>query len=195
MASSERIPVAASPSPSRTMREKASTTRNPAPGRPRDQQPAIVGAEVERGILRREPVRDRPRRGRRPDRSAGAAAPADNPSSALVAGAAAGLRKPALRGAPRPPTGLSLRNGFSTASNPSSTSTTADRSAAGPPKQNPAKFAEIPDAASCSGVRGPYPKPPRCAISRRSRPAEAGSGTPRMGDRLTVGQRTLTPPV
>ena len=38
------------PSPSRTMREKASTTRNPSDGGPGDEQAAIVGAEVERGI-------------------------------------------------------------------------------------------------------------------------------------------------
>ena len=46
-------PLAASPSPSRTIREKASITANPLALRPRDQQPAIVGAEIERGIVPR----------------------------------------------------------------------------------------------------------------------------------------------
>ena len=54
IAASLSRPVAESPSPSRTMRENASTTRN-CPGRAGngDQQPAIVGAEVERGVDRR----------------------------------------------------------------------------------------------------------------------------------------------
>ncbi len=49
-------PVADSPSPSRTMRENASMTRN-WPGRAGhgDQQPAIVGAEIERGEDRADP--------------------------------------------------------------------------------------------------------------------------------------------
>ncbi len=38
------------PSPSRMIRENESTTRKPSPDGTGDQQPAIVGAEVERGI-------------------------------------------------------------------------------------------------------------------------------------------------
>ena len=60
IAASDSAPVAASPSPSRTMRENASTTRKPRAGPAGDQQPAIVGAEIERGIAR--PGRPRRRR-------------------------------------------------------------------------------------------------------------------------------------
>ena len=70
MALSESRPVAASPSPSRTMRLKLSTTRNAAAMRRRgDQQAAIVGSEVERGVGRRRRRRRadaRPRRVRLP---------------------------------------------------------------------------------------------------------------------------------
>ena len=48
MAASDRRPVLATPSPSRTMREKESTTRKSSRRRgPGDQKPAIVGAEIE----------------------------------------------------------------------------------------------------------------------------------------------------
>ena len=46
-------PVRDRPSPSLTMREKESMTRNPPPSPAagaRDQQPAIIGAEIERGV-------------------------------------------------------------------------------------------------------------------------------------------------
>ena len=50
IAASLMQPVAEIPSPSRMIREKESTTRNPSPDRAGDQEPAVVGAEVERGI-------------------------------------------------------------------------------------------------------------------------------------------------
>ena len=56
-AASLNRPEVDTPSPSRMMRENASTTRKPVAGRPRDQKPAIVGAEVERRVGRRR--RDR----------------------------------------------------------------------------------------------------------------------------------------
>ena len=46
-------PVRCSPSPSRTMRLKLSSTRNPSPRGRRHQHAAVVGAEVERGEGRR----------------------------------------------------------------------------------------------------------------------------------------------
>ena len=48
IAASDSTPMAASPSPSRTMRENASMTRNPSPAGRGDQQAAIIGAEIER---------------------------------------------------------------------------------------------------------------------------------------------------
>ena len=48
IACSESRPDWATPSPSRTIREKASTTRKPLPLGPRDKEPAVVRAEVER---------------------------------------------------------------------------------------------------------------------------------------------------
>ena len=50
IASCAERPVCARPSPSRTTREKASMTVKPLVGRARDQQAAIVGAEVDRAI-------------------------------------------------------------------------------------------------------------------------------------------------
>ena len=69
IAASLMQPVAEMPSPSRMIRENESTTRNPSPDRTGDQEAAIVGAEIERGI-------DAGSRGRRlkPPRTAPAAA-------------------------------------------------------------------------------------------------------------------------
>ena len=58
---SEISPVVATPSPSRTMREKESTARNRPGHRPGDQKPAIVGAQIQhrqhrRGLRRRRGI-------------------------------------------------------------------------------------------------------------------------------------------
>ena len=52
IAASLSRPEAVTPSPSRMMRENASITRKPSRVGARHQQPAIVGAEIERGIGR-----------------------------------------------------------------------------------------------------------------------------------------------
>ena len=52
MAGSDSRPLAETPSPSRMMREKASITLKPRRDGPGDQQPAVVGAEIEGGVCR-----------------------------------------------------------------------------------------------------------------------------------------------
>ena len=99
-------------------------------------------------------------------------------------------KKAEVGAAPPPPDGPPVPSGFSTAAIHRHPSTTWDRNAA-------VRGIKTPQIShNCPGdtpTPSPYPALPRCVISSKCdgpRPAER-----RMGDRLTVGQRTLTPPV
>src|SRR5580658_2556708 len=157
IAASESLPVAASPSPSRTMREKASMTRKP----------------------RRVPRATRSRQLLVPRSSAAQVAPQAAPggSDGGGKGEETGLcttKRKADHGAVHR---VFMRSGHGT-----------------------------PGIAACEARRTPaHREPPRCALVRPRRPWRAQFryaiygrgffGRPMVGDRLTVGQRTLTPPV
>src|SRR5580658_1919973 len=157
IAASESLPVAASPSPSRTMREKASMTRKP----------------------RRVPRATRSRQLLVPRSSAAQVAPQAAPggSDGGGKGEETGLcttKRDADHGAVH---GVFMRSDHGT---PGIAACEARRTPATGSRRGAPWFALPAPGEPSSGMLST---------------AEAFSAHPMLGDRLTVGQRTLTPPV
>ena len=192
MASSERTPFAARPSPSRTIREKASTTRKPdSAGRATRSRQLLVprsraaycgakrcAATYGRPAGLKSGPCERPLWNR-----AGTGLPLVRTALGNI-GASAGA-------AARAPDGLLVPSGFSTGSNPLSSKHDLQWYRSRTPNQNPTNRTQVPDGA---GNANPlHARSSLCYhFPARMSPAR---GKHRMGDRLTVGQRTLTPPV